>query len=130
MRHGGPSEATSDCRRCRFGHTVGRLRMARSRLSSRPACVLVHARSVQRGTRIGYLALYARAPGSPTAHHQHLIQQMTHLAAVAIEQARAAEKLRQDERELRQLIDFVPQSMFAALDPNGSFLYANQVVLE
>jgi len=52
------------------------------------------------------------------------------MAAVAIEQARAAEKLRQDERELRQLIDFVPQSMFAALGPNGSFLYANQVALE
>jgi len=81
------------------------------------------------GHVLGTFALYARAPGSPTAHHQHLIQQMTHLAAVAIEQARAAEKLRQDEKELRQIIDAIPQTI-VVLGPEGRTLYANQAMLD
>ena len=48
---------------------------------------------------------------------------------MAIEQKYAEEKLRQSERELRQLIDAVPQHIFV-LGPDGSCLYTNQVARE
>ncbi len=41
----------------------------------------------------------------------------------------AAQRVRQNERELQQLIDLVPQHIFVAA-PDGSRLYANQVALE
>ena len=78
---------------------------------------------------LGTFAIYSREPGSPTAQHQHLIGQITHLATVAIEQKYAEEKLRQSEQELRQLIDAVPQHIFV-LGPDGSGLYTNQVARE
>ena len=80
-------------------------------------------------TVLGTFAIYSREPGSPTAQHQHLIGQITHLATVAIEQKYGKEKLRQSETELRQLIDAVPQHIFV-LGPDGSGLYTNQVARE
>jgi formate hydrogenlyase transcriptional activator len=80
-------------------------------------------------TVLGAFAIYSREPGSPSAYHQHLIGQITHLATVAIEQKYAEEKLRQSETELRQLIDAVPQHIFV-LGPDGSCLYTNQVARE
>src|SRR4029453_546373 len=41
----------------------------------------------------------------------------------------AEERIQQDERELRQLIDFVPQHILVAR-PDGTRLYANQGMLE
>src|SRR5206468_5464933 len=78
---------------------------------------------------LGTFAIYSREPGSPTAQHQHLIGQITHLATVAIEQKYGEEKLRQSERELQQLIDAVPQHIFV-LGPDGRCLYTNQVARE
>ncbi|MBK5280938.1 MAG: sigma 54-interacting transcriptional regulator [Nitrospiraceae bacterium] len=77
-------------------------------------------------TVLGTFAIYSREPGSPTAQHQHLIGQITHLATVAIEQKYGEDKLRQSEHELRQLIDAVPQHIFV-LGPKGNGLYTNQV---
>lgn len=45
------------------------------------------------------------------------------------ERKRAEERIRQDERELRQLIDFLPQHIFV-LGPDGSVLHANQLLLD
>src|SRR5215472_5401123 len=42
---------------------------------------------------------------------------------------RAEEKLRHEERELRQLIDSIPQQV-VVLDANGSLVHANQVLLD
>jgi formate hydrogenlyase transcriptional activator len=78
---------------------------------------------------LGTFAIYSREPGRPTAEHQHLIGQITHLATVAIEQKYAEEKLRQSEKDLRQLIDAVPQHIFV-LGPDGRCLYTNQVARE
>ena len=78
---------------------------------------------------LGTFAIYRRTPGYPTAQHQKLMEQITHLTAVAIEQEHAAEKLRQSETELRQIVDVVPQHIFV-LAPDGSRLYANQVARE
>ena len=77
-------------------------------------------------TVLGTFAIYSREPGHPTAQHQHLIGQITHLATVAIEHKYAEDNLRRSEQELRQLIDAVPQHIFV-LGPEGSCLYTNQV---
>jgi formate hydrogenlyase transcriptional activator len=42
---------------------------------------------------------------------------------------RAEEKLRKDERELRRIVDAIPQAI-SVLAPDGSLLYANEVVLD
>src|SRR5262249_53961865 len=42
---------------------------------------------------------------------------------------RAEEKLRQDQRELRQLINFLPQHILV-LDPEGFLIQANQMMLD
>src|SRR5271157_3768245 len=45
------------------------------------------------------------------------------------DRVRAEEKLRQDEMELRQIVDAVPQHIFV-LEPDGRFLYVNRRDLE
>jgi formate hydrogenlyase transcriptional activator len=45
------------------------------------------------------------------------------------DRVRAEEKLRQDEMELRQIVDAVPQHLFV-LEPDGRFRYANRRDLE
>ncbi len=80
-------------------------------------------------TVLGAFAIYSREPGSPSAYHQHLIGQITHLATVAIEHKHREEKLRQDERELRRITDAIDQRI-AVHGPDGKILYANRVMLE
>ncbi len=78
---------------------------------------------------LGAFAIYSREPGSPSAYHQHLIGQITHLATVAIEHKRREEKLRQDEQELRRITDAIDQRI-AVHGPDGKILYANRFMLE
>ncbi len=78
---------------------------------------------------LGTFAIYSREPGNPSAYHQHLIGQITHLATVAIEHKHREEKLRQDERELRRITDAIAQ-LICVLGPDGKTLYANRFVLE
>jgi formate hydrogenlyase transcriptional activator len=80
-------------------------------------------------TVLGAFAIYSREPGSPSAYHQHLIGQITHLATVAIEHKHREEKLRQDERELRRITDAIAQ-LICVLGPDGKTLYANRFVLD
>ncbi|MEP6891841.1 MAG: sigma 54-interacting transcriptional regulator, partial [Nitrospirota bacterium] len=80
-------------------------------------------------TVLGAFAIYSREPGSPSAYHQHLIGQITHLATVAIEHKHREEKLRQDEQELRRITDAIDQRI-AVHGPDGKMLYANRVMLE
>ena len=80
-------------------------------------------------TVLGTFAIYSREPGSPTAQHQHLIGQITHLATVAIEEKYAEEKLRQSEKELRRITDAIDQRI-AVHGPDGKILYANRAMLE
>jgi formate hydrogenlyase transcriptional activator len=81
------------------------------------------------GSVLGTFAIYAREPGNPGPQHHKIIEQISHLASIAIERTRAEEKLRQSESELRQLIDAVPHHIFV-LGPDGSRLYSNQVARE
>jgi formate hydrogenlyase transcriptional activator len=78
---------------------------------------------------LGTFAIYSREPGSPTAQHQHLIGQITHLATVAIEHKHREEKLRQDERELRRITDAIDQRI-AVHGPDGKILYVNRAMRE
>ena len=56
----------------------------------------------QAGRALGTFAIYWREPRSPTARDQNLIEQTTHLAAVAIERKRAEESLRRSEAYLAE----------------------------
>src|SRR6185295_847208 len=68
------------------------------------ACWSTPIFSTTRGV-MGTFALYSREPGSPTPEQLNLIEQMTHLAAVAIERERAAEALRASEHLARGQLD-------------------------
>src|SRR2546427_9160757 len=60
---------------------------------------------------LGTFALYSREPGSPTAEQLNLIEQMTHLAAVAIERERAAEAFRASEHLARGQLDALTHTL-------------------
>src|SRR5260370_2320874 len=88
------------------------------------------------GLVLGTFAIYWREPRSPTEQDQKIIEQVTHLAAVAIERKRAEDELAEafeeiakSEAELRTIIDAIPQ-LIIALEPDGQFQYANRAVLE
>ncbi len=50
---------------------------------------------------MGTFALYSREPGNPTLQKRNVIEQMTHLAAVAIEREQAGQALRASEQLAR-----------------------------
>jgi PAS domain S-box-containing protein len=83
----------------------------------------------QAGAVLGTFALYCRESGSPTPKQQNLIDQFTHLASIAIERTQAEEKIRHDERELRQIVEAIPE-LIVVLTPDGRPLYANKLILE
>src|SRR6202035_848538 len=85
---------------------------------------------------LGTFAIYWREPRRPSEQDQKIIEQVTHLAAVAIERKRneaaltkALDEIAKSEAELRTIIDAIPQ-LIVAIGTGGDFLYANQAVLE
>src|SRR5260221_3548217 len=83
----------------------------------------------QAGTVLGTFALYFREPASPTMKLQNLIEQFTHIASIAIERTQSSDALRQNEQELRQIVEAVPL-LIIVMGPDGRYLYANRRVLE
>jgi PAS domain S-box-containing protein len=81
------------------------------------------------GQVLGTFAIYYREPRRPSLHDLYVLEQMASLAAVSITHQRAAERVRQDEQELRRIIDAIPQTI-VVLGPDGRHLYANQAVLD
>jgi formate hydrogenlyase transcriptional activator len=88
------------------------------------------------GLVLGTFAIYWREARSPTEQDQKIIEQVTHLAAVAIERkrnetalTRAFDEIAKSEAELRTIIDAIPQ-LIIAIGADGKFLHANQAVLE
>jgi formate hydrogenlyase transcriptional activator len=86
------------------------------------------------GLVLGTFAIYWREPRSPTKHDEKIIEQMTHLAAVAIERkrnevalTRAFDEIAKSEAELRTIIDAIPQ-LIIAIGADGEFLHANRAV--
>jgi formate hydrogenlyase transcriptional activator len=81
------------------------------------------------GRVLGTFGMLYREVREPGPAEIQLIDYASRIAGIAIEQKRAEEKLRQDERELRQLINFLPQHVLV-LDAEGFLLQANQMLLE
>src|SRR6266852_5325078 len=81
------------------------------------------------GRVLGTFGMFYREVREPGPDEIQLIDYASRIAGIAIESKRAEEKLRQDERELRQLIDFLPQHVLV-LDKEGSLLQANQMMLD
>ena len=81
------------------------------------------------GRVLGTFGMFYREVREPGPDEIQLIDYASRIAGIAIESKRAEEKLRQDERELRQLINFLPQHVLV-LDREGSLLQANQMMLD
>jgi formate hydrogenlyase transcriptional activator len=81
------------------------------------------------GRVLGTFGMIYREIREPCPAEIQWIDYASRIAGIAIEQKRAEEKLRQDERELRQLLDFLPQHVLV-LDTEGFLLQANQRLLE
>jgi PAS domain S-box-containing protein len=74
---------------------------------------------------IGTFALYAREPGSPTAQQRSVMEQMTHLAAVALERERAEEALRQSESRFQGILE-IAEDAIISIDSSQRILLFNQ----
>src|ERR1700730_10391430 len=81
------------------------------------------------GKVLGTFDMYYREVRHVGTDEIQLIDYASRIAGIAIDQKRAEEKLRQDERELRQLIDLLPQHVLV-LDTEGFLLQANQMLLD
>ena len=60
------------------------------------------------GLVLGTFAVYWREPRSPTQQDQKIIEQMTHLASIAIERKRNEAALTESESRFRLIVDAVP----------------------
>jgi PAS domain S-box-containing protein len=70
------------------------------------------------GNVLGTFAIYWHEPRIPTGRDQKLIEQTTHLAAVAIERRRTENALLESESRFRHMADAIPEVIwFTALDP-------------
>ena len=85
---------------------------------------------------LGIFALYSHEARVPTEEDLALIKGAGRIARIAIERQGSQEALRnalgevqRSERELRQLIDFLPQQV-VVLDKDGALLQANKTMLD
>ena len=85
---------------------------------------------------LGTFCMYYGEPCCPDQAAVQLIEDAARMAVIAIEGERyqaalrkAFAKLRQDEQELRQITDVIPQ-LIVVLNPDGRPVYANRAVLE
>jgi len=70
------------------------------------------------GNVLGTFAIYSREPRSPTPQHHTIIDQITHLVAVAIERTRTEVALKESEERFRRMADTIPEVIwFRALEP-------------
>jgi len=81
------------------------------------------------GLVLGTFAVYWREPRSPTQQDQKIIEQMTHLASLAIERKRNEAALTQSESRFRLIVDAVP-GMVCTLNAAGGVELLNRQVLE
>src|ERR1044072_1008516 len=60
---------------------------------------------------LGTFAMYYREPRSPAPRHQDVIEQITHLASIAIQRKRAEEALRASEQLAREQVEALTYSL-------------------
>jgi len=78
---------------------------------------------------LGTFAIYWREPRSPTEQDQKIIEQITHLAAVAIEHKRNEAALMESEERFRLIVDTIP-GLVSTLNAAGEVELLNHQVLE
>ena len=81
------------------------------------------------GLVLGTFAIYWREPRSPTEQDEKIIEQITHLAAVAIERKRNEAALRESEERFRLIVDGIPGFVFT-LSAAGKVELLNRQALE
>ena len=81
------------------------------------------------GLVLGTFAIYWREPRSPTEQDQQTIEQMTHLAAVAIERKRNEAALQESEERFRLIVDTIP-GFVCTLSAKGEVELLNRQLLE
>ena len=81
------------------------------------------------GTVLGSFAIYWREARSPSECDEKLIEQMTHLAAVAIERKRNEAALQQSEERFRLIVDTIP-GFVCTLSAAGEVELLNRQLLE
>src|SRR5258706_112212 len=81
------------------------------------------------GLVLGTFAIYWREPRSPTEHDEKIIEQITHLAAVAIEHKRNEAALQASEERFRLIVDAIP-GFVCTLSAAGEVEFLNRQVLE
>jgi PAS domain S-box-containing protein len=84
------------------------------------------------GRALGAFAIYCGEPGTPTPQQQTLIDQLTHLASIAVERersqmslTRALDELKMSEGRLRTIINAIPGFVWSAA-PDGDVDFLNQ----
>src|SRR4029077_8181628 len=85
--------------------------------------------SASNGLVLGTFAIYWREPRIPTEQDQKLIEQITHLAAVAIERKRNEAAARQGEEGFRLIVDAIP-GLVCTLSAAGEIELVNRQVLK
>lgn len=83
----------------------------------------------QQGEVLGTFAMYYREVRSPSAYELQLIEQATHLAALALERQRTATLLRASEERYRTLFESVPIGLYRST-PDGRILDANDAFVQ
>jgi PAS domain S-box-containing protein len=81
------------------------------------------------GLVLGTFAIYWREPRSPTEQDEKIIEQITHLAAVAIERKRNEAALQESEERFRRIVDAIP-GFVCTLSAAGEVELLNRQVLE
>jgi PAS domain S-box-containing protein len=81
------------------------------------------------GLVLGTFAIYWREPRSPTKDDEKIIEQITHLAAVAIERKRNEAALQASEERFRLIVDTIP-GFVCTLSAKGEVELLNRQVLE
>jgi PAS domain S-box-containing protein len=81
------------------------------------------------GLVLGTFAIYWREPRTPSEWDQKIIEQITHLAAVAIERKRNEAALKESEQRFRRIVDTVP-GFVCTLTAAGEVELVNRQVLE
>jgi PAS domain S-box-containing protein len=81
------------------------------------------------GLVLGTFAIYWREPRTPSEYDQKIIEQITHLAAVAIERKRNEAALQESEQRFRRIVDTVP-GFVCTLTATGEVELVNRQVLE
>jgi PAS domain S-box-containing protein len=80
------------------------------------------------GRVLGAFAVYHREPRSPTPEDHGVLEQITHLASIAIEREQAEEKLRRSEAHLHDAQRLGHMGSWASNDSSGAFFASRELL--